>query len=221
MEIKEVISNYFEQEKYKVKTSMCKLFEEKGSDKSSWHNYTTLYDCLFSKYVGKNINFFELGLGTNNINIPSNMGTEGKPGASLYAFRDYFIDANICGADIDDKILFEDDKIWTFYVDQTNPDAIKNMWDCFEDTKFDVMIDDGLHTFEANKIFFENSIHMLKDGGIYIIEDIGLDHKKRFIDEFLNKDLSYVNVFELPMDVNWTEDGKINTIDNCVAVIVK
>jgi hypothetical protein len=221
MEIKEVISNYFEEEKYKVKTPMCKLFEKKGSDKSSWHNYTTLYNCLFSNYIGKGINFFELGLGTNNINIPSNMGKNGVPGASLYAFREYFEDANICGADIDDKILFDDDNIWTFYVDQTNPDVIKNMWDCFDDTKFDIMIDDGLHTFGANKIFFDNSIHMLEDGGIYIIEDILSQDKERFVAEFSNKGLSYFNLIELPMDVSWTEDGRINTIDNCLAVIVK
>jgi hypothetical protein len=221
MNTENIIAGYFEQEKYKVKTSMCKLFEENGSDKSLWHNYTTLYDCLFSKYIGKNINFFELGLGTNNINIPSNMGADGKPGASLYSFRDYFLNANICGADIDDKILFEDDQIWTFYVDQTNPEKIKNMWDCFEDTKFDIIIDDGLHTFDANKIFFDNSIHMLVDGGIYIIEDILVQDKKRFVEEFSNKNLTYINVIELPMDSKWNVDGKINEIDNCLAVIVK
>ena len=37
---------------------------------------------------------------------------------------------------------------------------------------FDIIIEDGLHTFEANKCFFENSIHKVKRGGIYIIEDI-------------------------------------------------
>ena len=164
MTLKEKIESFIVDEGYNKKTDMCKLFLDNGSDKSSWHNYTTLYDILFSDFIGKNINFFELGLGTNNTSIPSNMGKDGTPGASLYAFREYFKNANICGADIDDKILFEDDGIWTFYVDQTDPDAIKNLWDCFEDTQFDVIIDDGLHAFYANKIFFEESFHMLKDG---------------------------------------------------------
>ena len=37
---------------------------------------------------------------------------------------------------------------------------------------FDIILDDGLHAIEHNKIFFENSIHKLKVGGVYIIEDI-------------------------------------------------
>lgn len=221
MNMKTGIEEFFEKKKYKIKTSMCDLFLKKGSDKSSWHSYTTLYNFLFSKYIGESINFFELGLGTNNINIPSNMGATGTPGASLYAFRDYFINANIYGADIDNEILFQDHNISTFYVDQTDPKKIKSMWECIGNIQFDIIIDDGLHTFEANKIFFENSIHMLKDGGIYIIEDIILGHKKKFIEEFLNKGFSYSNVMEIPMDSTWSNDGRVNTYDNCLTVIIK
>lgn len=221
MTLKEKIESFIVDEGYNKKTDMCKLFLDNGSDKSSWHNYTTLYDILFSDFIGKNINFFELGLGTNNTNIPSNMGKDGTPGASLYAFREYFKNANICGADIDDKILFEDDGIWTFYVDQTDPDAIKNLWDCFEDTQFDVIIDDGLHAFYANKIFFEESFHMLKDGGLYIVEDILLNDKQKFVDFFSDKNVSFCEVLEIPMSKNWTSSGRINQIDNCVLIIQK
>ena len=47
------------------------------------------------------------------------------------------------------------------------------MWnsDGLED-KFDIIIEDGLHTFTANVCFFENSIQKIKIGGYYIIEDI-------------------------------------------------
>ena len=48
------------------------------------------------------------------------MGKYGKPGASVKAFRDFFSNANIYGADIDKEILFKEHKISTFYVDQTN-----------------------------------------------------------------------------------------------------
>jgi hypothetical protein len=47
---------------------------------------------------------------------------------------------------------------------------------------FDIIIEDGLHTFEANCIFFENSIHKLNKGGIYIVEDI----KKSDMNLFMN-----------------------------------
>lgn len=222
METKEKIEEFLSSEKYKVKTDMCKIFKDSGSDKSTYHNYTPLYDCLFSDFVGKEINFFELGLGTNNTDVPSNMGEDGVPGASLYAFRTYLENANICGADIDTRVLFEDDNIWTFYVDQRNPEAIEELWSSFEDTKFDIIIDDGLHAYSANKIFFDNSIHMLAEGGFYIIEDILLTEKDQFVNYFKEKDFSYVDVIELPMDSDWDPDtGRVNTADNCVLVIQK
>ena len=37
---------------------------------------------------------------------------------------------------------------------------------------FDIIIDDAMHELHYNRIFFENSIHKLKVGGVYIIEDI-------------------------------------------------
>jgi spermidine synthase len=47
------------------------------------------------------------------------------------------------------------------------------MWEQPElQQKFDIIIDDGLHLVHSNKCFFENSIHKLNSGGIYIIEDV-------------------------------------------------
>ena len=43
----------------------------------------------------------ECGLGTNNINFKSSMGINGKPGASLRMWRDFFPSARIIGVDID------------------------------------------------------------------------------------------------------------------------
>jgi spermidine synthase len=37
---------------------------------------------------------------------------------------------------------------------------------------FDVIIDDGLHCFEANHVFFKEAVKRLAKGGVYIIEDI-------------------------------------------------
>ena len=49
----------------------------------------------------------------------------GKPGASLRVWRDYFPNAIIYGADIDKDILFAEERIKTFYIDQLDPVAIK------------------------------------------------------------------------------------------------
>lgn len=54
----------------------------------------------------------------------------------------------------------------------------------FNSEKFDLMIDDGLHEFEAGRTLFENSYQELRDGGIYIIEDILMSDKQRYREYF-------------------------------------
>lgn len=207
-----------------VATSLCKIMGKYGSDKGhediikSWHNYTTYYSSLFASLKNSKIRLFELGLGTNNTNIPSNMGANGKPGASLYGWAEYFENAEIFGADIDKDILFNTDKIHTFYCDQTNSQIIKNMWNSSELLEnFDIIIDDGLHTFSANMCFFENSIHKLNKNGYYIIEDILKEEESLFINQIELWKISYPNlVFEfvkLP--------SQRNIYDNSLLVIHK
>src|SRR5210317_1288656 len=88
-------------------TLLCEIMGRHGSDKgninigSSWHNYTTFYYSLFKDLREKQLRVFELGLGTNNVNIPSNMGSEGRPGASHFGWSEFFINSHIFGADID------------------------------------------------------------------------------------------------------------------------
>ena len=41
----------------------------------------------------------------------------------------------------------------------------------------DIIIEDGLHTFEANVSFLEESLDRLRLGGIYITEDIMSCHR--------------------------------------------
>ena len=98
------------------------------------------------------------------------MNINGKPGASLRAWRDYFSNALIYGADIDKKILFEEDRIKTFYLDQKNKNDIGKMWSQINKSNFDLIVDDGLHNYKAAIILFENSIQYLKYNGIYIKE---------------------------------------------------
>ena len=163
----------------KQSTPLCEIMGRHKSDKghvninTSWHNYTTFYYSIFKDLSDKKLRIFELGLGTNNINLSSNMGVNGRPGASLYGWQEFFPNSDIFGADIDTDILFNADKIKTYYCDQTDSESIKKMWneaDLHEN--FDIIIEDGLHTFNANVCFFENSIHKLKQNGYFIIEDI-------------------------------------------------
>ena len=176
-------------------TPLCEIMGRNNSDKgslnitTSWHNYTTLYYSLFKSISDKPLRIFELGIGTINPNIESNMGINGRPGASLHGWSEFFPNSKIFGADIDRDILFNTDRIKTFYCDQTNPEVIKNMWAEPElHDNFDIIIDDGLHLCNANFTFFENSIHKLNSKGYYIIEDI----LRNDLHHFLNNDLEYI-----------------------------
>ena len=154
------------------KTDLCDIMNKYGSDKGNGHhNYTLVYTHLFDNIKNNRMNIFELGLGTNNININSHMGINGKPGASLYGWREYFKNSTIYGADIDRDILFNSERINTFFCDQTDKESIKNLWDeC--NIMFDIIIEDGLHTFDGHYTFLTNSIHKVKKGGYYISEDL-------------------------------------------------
>jgi hypothetical protein len=144
---------------------------------------------------------FECGLGTNNPDFQSNMTVDGMPGASLRVWRDYFKNAQIYGADIDKDILFQEDRIKTYYVDQLNTPSIGTMWKEIVVQNFDIIIDDGLHTVDANINLFINSFDKLKKNGIYIIEDVHIselnnimEKLKKFSPELIvleNKNVKY------------------------------
>jgi hypothetical protein len=209
----------------KKSTPLCKIMGKYGSDKGSidiincWHNYTTFYYSIFNKIKDNKLRIFELGLGTNNINIPSNMGIGGKPCASIYGWKEFFTNSLIFGADIDKDILINEDRIKTYYCDQQNPEIIKKMWSNPDlEDNFDIIIEDGLHEYNANVCFFENSIHKLNSGGFYIIEDIKNTEEHLFINKINNywniKYPDYIfNLLKIP--------SIINNIDNNLLIIYK
>lgn len=100
------------------------------------------------------------------------MGANGHPGASLRSFREFFPNAEIYGADVDKRILFSERKIKTFHVDQTDDATFLELDKSIPDD-FDLMIDDGLHSVNANirsLLFF---LRKIKVGGFAVVEDIG------------------------------------------------
>lgn len=155
-------------------TRLCRIMTKHGSDKGiGYHNYTTLYSALFSGMRTKPLILFELGLGTNNPRLLSSMGSHGLPGASLRGWREFFPQALIYGADIDRDILFEEDRIKTFYCDQCDSASINDLWaEPGLAGGADIIVEDGLHVFKANRSFLENSLGHLRPGGFYVTEDI-------------------------------------------------
>jgi hypothetical protein len=151
-------SNYIE---------FANLFDKHGSDKHK-SNLTHLY---FQLILKNKIEFIaEIGMGTNNIKIISNMGLGGKPGASLRAFSEYLPDNKIFGADIDRDILFQEKNIQTFFIDQLDVQSIINFKNKIP--TMDLIIDDGLHLPDANLNIVNNLIDKLNAGGFLVVEDV-------------------------------------------------
>jgi hypothetical protein len=143
-----------------------------GSDKATMHDYYLVYAAILSakKQIG---GLLEIGMGTNNEKIASNMSKFGKPGASLRAFRDFLPTAMIYGADFDQSILFEEERIKSYFVDQTDASTFQLLSDVIPNN-LDVIIDDGLHAPNANIATLNFALAKLKNrpDSWIIIEDI-------------------------------------------------
>ena len=198
---------------------LTKLMNKYGSDKgniNNKHNYTKFYESLFSDIKNKKINFMEVGLGSVDTNISFHMkfmGNDYKPLASLYAWHEYFKNSNIYGADIDKSLVKNIDRIKTFYVDMMDEKSIIDMWKSIN-TKMDIIIDDGFHSYEANINLFKNSFKHLNISGYYIIEDVHRkpSNIKKFNNFFIERNINF-QIIDIP-HLN-------NVNDNCLIFIKK
>ena len=128
----------------------------KVSDK--WTIYLNEYEDKLKQYQNLAIKFFEIGV---------------LNGGSLEIFSKYFSNAElILGCDIDPKcqnLDFDSPNIKFIYGD-VNIEKIKNQITKY--SKFDIILDDGSHNSDDVIKTFCNYFRHLKDGGIYIIEDM-------------------------------------------------
>ena len=140
------------------------------------------------------------------------MTLNGKPGASLKVWKDYFVNAQIFGADIDRNILFKEDRIETYHVNQLDQESIIKMWNNIKKKDFDLIIDDGLHNYKAALTLFLNSYEKLKKGGIYIIEDVDFEYLYKLI-----KELEIYNPEVLIINGNYSKN-KLITNNNLIII---
>jgi hypothetical protein len=167
-----------------VTTDFAFLCAKWGSDKSGLnglnslnpdrkpHNYDLFYDVVFGHRRTSIFAVLEVGIGSKNPNVKGFMGELAQEGASLRMWTEYFPQSQVVGLDIDEKCLFQDSRITTYQMDQTNPRSISKVVSLLGDAKFDLVVDDGLHEFQAGTAFFEGAQGLLAEGGIWVIEDV-------------------------------------------------
>ena len=139
------------------------LFNKYGCDKAKKHHYHTVYESEFDSLRNEPINILEVGV---------------FKGDSIRAWLDYFPNATIYGIDlfkrvsIEDIDVLHDDRVKFIKADSTNigvRSQIKKYWPRI---RFDIIIDDGLHTPDANAKTLHNLYPLLKKNGRYYVEDV-------------------------------------------------
>ncbi|HTB22803.1 MAG TPA: hypothetical protein VK914_08865 [bacterium] len=113
----------------------------------------------------------EIGIGSNNPSIVSNNLGSAAPGSTLRGLRDFLGGARIYGVDVDTDILFTEDRIQTYFVDQTDRASLEALGRELPDA-FDLIIDDGLLAPVADLPTLNFSLARLRIGGWLVVEEI-------------------------------------------------
>jgi len=158
-----------------ILTDLSDLINKYGSDKDV-NGYVQLYHTLFREKRQQPIIFLEIGIGTMIPDSHSSMvgySLENyKPGGSLRAWRDYFPQGRIIGVDVQPDTQFRDEpRVETYLCDSTKIEEVTKLMKQL-DIRPDIIIDDGSHIDMNQLMTLKNFYPYLKDGGIYIIEDI-------------------------------------------------
>ena len=121
-----------------------------------WDHYFEIYEKYFSKWRGQKLNILEIGV---------------SQGGSLQLWKEYFGDAaNIFAIDINPECKkFEAESTKIFIGSQSDRRFLAEVMD--QMPALDIIIDDGGHTMEQQKVSFEMLYSKVKDGGLYIVED--------------------------------------------------
>lgn len=157
-----------------------------GSDK--WDPYFDVYETYCSKYIGKPITLVEIGV---------------QSGGSIQMWRKFLgPQAKIVGIDIDPNVLnhvpYYDDNTEIIVGDQGK----HSFWDEFllKYPEIDVLVDDGGHTMDQQKITFERVFPHIKLNGTLICEDTHTSYFHQFGSSVFDKN-SFVEYSKLITDL--------------------
>ena len=152
-------------------TALAQLFTTYGSDKSTHHDYHLLYAELLGRRRFEIRRVVEIGIGSIDLATPQNMGLHGHPGGSLRAFRDWTPSAEIIGADIDEKTLFNEERIRTCVINQLERKSFKLLKGIMPEGA-DLIVIDGLHTPRADINSLLELLPSLNAESCFVVEDI-------------------------------------------------
>ena len=133
---------------------------DKGTQCGACHGYTEIYDRYFQDI-------------RDRVERPRILEIGVLDGASLAMLNEYFdYHCDIVAFDIEDKTQYMSENVTIYKGDQSDNVFLSWLTDCYQNAKFDIILDDGSHFWRHQLISFYYLSHALADNGIYIIEDI-------------------------------------------------
>lgn len=146
------------------------VFENQGCSKVE---FSPVYSYMLGKINSQKEapRILEIGIGTNKKGMVSAMDKSYLPGASLRSYKQLLENALIFGVDFDPSSLFSEERIETAFGDQTRLETLLKLKREFGSV-FDLVIDDGLHSTEANLNTLIFGLTVIAEEGIIYIEDI-------------------------------------------------
>ena len=145
-----------------------KAFLESPHPSTKHSTYFLAYDDIFTKYIGKEIIFVEVGV---------------YGGGSLFMWRNFFgKQARIIGIDLNPEAKkWEKDGFEIFVGDQSDPDFWINFYK--QIGEIDILLDDGGHTYVQQIITSEFALNNIKNGGVLVVEDTHTSYMEKFGDQ--------------------------------------
>jgi MycE methyltransferase N-terminal len=125
------------------------------------HWYTPYYERHFAPFADEEVRVLEIGIGGYH-DLESG-------GASLRMWQQFFRRGIVYGLDVYEKRL-DTPRIRTIQGDQSDKEFLRRMSE--EHGPFDIIVDDGSHFNRDVLASFDALFPLLKEGGIYAIEDL-------------------------------------------------
>ena len=120
------------------------------------HMYTSKYSIYLEDYRDIEFNLLEIGV---------------YNGASVKMWKEYFPKATIVAIDINPECKqYEEDRIHIHIGDQTDTVFLNDVFNKYK--HFEVILDDGGHSWKQQIVSFETLFPLLTQGGMYLFEDM-------------------------------------------------
>jgi len=186
---------------------LSKLLSYGGSDKcGGWHNYGYVYSAFLSIFARQGCTLMEVG-DAASLWGSTDSGAPSSSGGSIRVWKEY-LSASTFGVDIDRALAETFDLSRPVVVNQSERTTIRQELSC---RQYDVIIDNGIHSFEASTLLMEAAQDHLAASGLYVVEAVPVTDIDRW-EVHLARTKRPAFIMSFPSDVNRQ--------DNCLVLAI-